>query len=202
MSPLTCLALLLFLWTSVESNVAAFPFLYRTRAINPLYQRSPVINPSIGDTAEKPLSIDFEREPATSLKDAAALNRIGTLHFNAGHYSEAREYFEEVLELTRRQQSNMALLVETLNKLGNVDNAEGNYEGAVEKFEQVFKLKRSLYGPHANNTDLASTLTKISIANERLGRFDDARAKQQEAIDMMTKAFEEPKFETHHSIWE
>eukprot|EP00521_Asterionellopsis_glacialis_P000228 CAMPEP_0195249202 /NCGR_PEP_ID=MMETSP0706-20130129/1981_1 /TAXON_ID=33640 /ORGANISM="Asterionellopsis glacialis, Strain CCMP134" /LENGTH=201 /DNA_ID=CAMNT_0040300971 /DNA_START=24 /DNA_END=626 /DNA_ORIENTATION=- len=201
MSPLQRLVLLFLLWRAVDSFVAAFPFLYRTKAMNPLHQNIPATNPSIAGTTEVPLSINFEKEPVTSMKDAAALNRIGTLHFNAGHYAEAREYFEEVLDITRTHQSSLPLVVETLNKLGNVDNAEGNYEGAIEKFEQVLKLKKSLYGPHAYNTDLASTLTKISIANEKLGRYDDARAKQQEAIEMMTKALEEPKIGTHHSIW-
>jgi tetratricopeptide (TPR) repeat protein len=110
---------------------------------------------------------------------ASALNAAGILAYALEDYKEARERYEEGLQLCR-EQGNQGGVAFALNNLGMVAQAEGRYEDARTLQEESLRQMRPLGDKEA----IAGLLFHLGSLAQRQGRYGDARGIHEESLTL------------------
>lgn len=97
-------------------------------------------------------------------------NNIGVVYVNFSNYDEARGYYQQALEIARKDPKDNLFMV--LNNIANTYSYEKDYPNALKYFKSAFD------NPKANNSDLGRTVLAINIADtyNKLGNYKQARS--------------------------
>lgn len=71
-----------------------------------------------------------------------SLATAGLVLLEMMHLKESRDYFEKVLEVSRKENTPMAEIIAGVG-LANIECMEGNYERAAENFKVLYKIRKS-----------------------------------------------------------
>jgi len=94
---------------------------------------------------------------------------IGICYYKLDNYSEAIEWFQEVLELNRKK-GDLESVANTLNNIGLNYKMRGNYDKAIEYYEQTIQIDEVL----GKGDKIAKTLNNIGMVYRDNGKYDKA----------------------------
>jgi len=96
-------------------------------------------------------------------------NNIGVVYASLSNYGEARGYYEQALQIARKDPKDNLVMV--LNNIANTYSYEKDYRNAIKYFKDAYN------DPKANNTEIASTFLAINISDNynKLGNYKEAR---------------------------
>jgi len=96
-------------------------------------------------------------------------NNIGVVYVSLSNYGEARGYYEQALEIARKDPKDNLVMV--LNNIANTYSYEKDYRNAIKYFRDAYD------NPKANNSENASTFLAINISDNfnKLGNYKEAR---------------------------
>ena len=113
---------------------------------------------------------------------AAFLRLLGILQLSLGHHDDARESFEESLEISRKL-SDQASIAATLESLGLLAYSQGDYETAGKYYDESLEIGREL-GDQGN---IAATLVHLGILAYGQGHYETARKYYDESLEINRK---------------
>jgi len=96
-------------------------------------------------------------------------NNIGVVYVSLSNYGEARGYYEQALEIARKDPKDNLVMV--LNNIANTYSYEKDYSNAIKYFKNAYS------DPKANNSKDASTFLAINISDNynKLCNYKEAR---------------------------
>ncbi|MBL8723571.1 MAG: serine/threonine protein kinase [Planctomycetes bacterium] len=122
---------------------------------------------------------------AEPLVQARLLATMGSVYQHLGVFGVAREQYEQALALRRSHGASTLELADTLFHLGELHHAQDEYAPAEALYrEALAELRKRHAGDHR---DVARNLDLIGRARRDLGRFDEAVALHDEALQMRTR---------------
>jgi len=124
-----------------------------------------------------------------SLADAEmeALSCLGATYEDLGHYSEAKSYYQEWLDLAQRQGKNELGIGRAYGGLGNVATDLREYYVAISYYEQALQhleqVPDSQASPSLVRREIANAYNDIGAIHYLLGHYELARDWIQRALD-------------------
>lgn len=115
------------------------------------------------------LAQNAAREVGDKLMIAAAMRRVGIVHYRQGNYMQALTHFQESLKLSE-EVGDKAEIAAAQNNIANVYQVQADYARALEYFQKSLKLSEEL----GNKARIAITLN--SIGSVYISQGDYARA--------------------------
>jgi tetratricopeptide (TPR) repeat protein len=109
----------------------------------------------------------------------SALNMMAILLRSWGRYQEARQAFEEALELCQQSQDQWTLSV-TLNNLGYLERIQGRLEQARLAHQKSLELKQHF----DDRRGIAVTLSNLAFVAAELGDYDQARCHHLQSLEI------------------
>lgn len=145
------------------------------------------------DAYEQAISIYKELGLSKSLAYAGVLNNIGLTTLDYEAYSLADDYFHESLRIYEAVlPSGHRDIITTKINLGLIEDGKGNYEKAMKYYEDVL-------GGFGNNMidtlSAATTYQNLAIAQNMLGRYDQAIASAKSALQLF-----QSKLGSHNTV--
>jgi eukaryotic-like serine/threonine-protein kinase len=136
-------------------------------------------------------SVRIESAPGIPTSDlAASLSALADAHYSAGHYDEAVNLYNRVLEMHRQLYGNRHPLVAgDLGSLGAVKQDLGYYAEAEALYRQELDIIESYYGKNSPRT--AAVLTSLGRALVYENKFDDSERALQRALAIQQQAYGE-----------
>ncbi|XP_022787350.1 uncharacterized protein LOC111327429 [Stylophora pistillata] len=136
-----------------------------------------------------------EEHDSDQVKLAACLFSKGTTHFEMENYTEAIKACQSALNLGILDGQDTANIY---HKLGLSYCALNDFSKSLEGHQQALKLMKTHLGDH----DLtASSLKEIGVVYFRMGRYDAAEEKLQNAADLMTEISKTEHEETANALF-
>ncbi len=134
------------------------------------------------DLIERAISIRRQHYAADAPELIESLGLRGTILLEQRDYAAAIEQLEQVCRLsTARYGPASAALAACRHQLGNAYDQDGEYVRASLELESALDLLRTL--PDDASLELAGTLGDLAALRHSQGRFDEAQALAQEAVD-------------------
>jgi len=96
-------------------------------------------------------------------------NNIGVVYVSLSNYGEARGYYQQALEIARKDPKDNLVMV--LNNIANTYSYEKDYRNAIRYFKDAYN------DPKANNSNNSNTFLAINISDNynKLGNYKEAR---------------------------
>jgi tetratricopeptide (TPR) repeat protein len=120
---------------------------------------------------------------------AQTLNKLGNIDSDQSRVKEARQEFEEALEIRRElaqkePETYLPDVAQTLNYLGDLDRDTGRVKEARQEFEEALEIRRELAQkePETYLPDIAQTLKNLGLLDSRQNRLIEARQASSSAL--------------------
>lgn len=134
------------------------------------------------DVGSRRITQELAAEP---LVQARLLTTMGSVYQHLGVFDVAREQYEQALALRRSHGAKARELADNLFHLGELHHAKDDYAPAETLYrESLAELRKHHAGDHL---DIARNLDLIGRVRRDLGRFDEAAALHDEALQMRTR---------------
>ncbi len=134
------------------------------------------------DVGSRRITQELAAEP---LVQARLLTTMGSVYQHLGVFDVAREQYEQALALRRSHGAKAQELADNLFHLGELHHAKDEYAPAEKLYrESLAELQKQHAGDHL---DIARNLDLIGRVRRDLGRFDEAAALHDEALQMRTR---------------
>lgn len=116
--------------------------------------------------------------------------KMGNLYKNHHQYKEAKEKYEEALNILTNEDERVATtskaqVATTIADLGSILDDMGNYTEAIERYNEALRIRRKLFGD--NHLDVAAIYELLGISLNKLEDFDQAFKMHNEALKIREK---------------
>jgi tetratricopeptide (TPR) repeat protein len=131
----------------------------------------------------------FDRHPDGSpAQVAAALNAVGLIHEELGHYTDAHAAFHRALAILDHNDSILdhndpqpvQLWTATLAGAARLDRLLGRLDDAERRYLDAIEIAETVFGPSDHHT--ASLRNQLAIVYKYAARFDEAEALYRRAL--------------------
>eukprot|EP00058_Branchiostoma_floridae_P006143 XP_002591631.1 hypothetical protein BRAFLDRAFT_80730 [Branchiostoma floridae] len=115
---------------------------------------------------------------------------LGDAYNKVGDCQNAIVYYEETLQMYKRQSSNCREISYVLNNLWSSYSQAGDFKKAISCLEQALKIMKSTYGQNTAHPDIATTLNSLGLACGDIGDYKTAIEYFEQALQMDKRIFD------------
>jgi len=139
--------------------------------------------------AELKKAVELEsKQGAQPVNLAASLAALADAHYSAGHYEQANELYQGVLEMHRQIYGpTHPLVADDLGNLGSIQQDLGYYAEAEQLNRQVLEIEKAYYG--AAHPKVAKALTTLGRSELYQKKYDEAEEALAEALGINEKVY-------------
>ncbi|MCL5772917.1 MAG: tetratricopeptide repeat protein, partial [Firmicutes bacterium] len=115
-------------------------------------------------------------------EEARACNMIGVACKKLGRFDEALKYYEQCLDLSRRNNLKESI-ADSLNNIGNIHFISGRYDETIKYYEESIKARFEIN----DEEGAADTFLNLGRSYRELGKYEEALKNFEQALNIFEK---------------